>query len=262
MPSLRSDDAVLHYEVTGSGPDMVLLHPFPLNHAFWQGVLPVVSARYRVITPDLRGHGESELGDGASTMAKMAQDLERLCRGLEVVKALFVGVSIGGYVMLEFWRRYRERVAALVLSNSRAGAETEEGRANRLRIAEQVLQEGTALFIGDMLGKLLSDTTRSNRPDIVEAARRMVQAMSPQEVAGVQRGMAERPDSTATLATINVPAMVMVGAEEARGEAELMHSRIRESKLYVIAKAGHYAAMEQPEEYSRILRQFAEEKRW
>lgn len=258
MPSLRSDDAILQYEVSGSGPDVVLLHPFPLNRHFWAGVLPTLSARYRVITPDLRGHGESELGEGPTTMAKMAADLERLCRELEVSRALFVGVSIGGYVMLEFWRQHRERVGALVLSNTRAGAETEEGKANRLRIAEQVLREGTAGLIEEMLGKLLSGTTRGSRPDIVDAARRMMQAMSPQDVAEVQRGMAERPDSIETLNTIKVPALVMVGAEEARGEAELMHQRISGSKLYALEKAGHYAAMEQPEEYARILRQFAD----
>lgn len=261
MPDLRSDDAVLHYEVTGKGPDIVLLHPFPLNHHFWDAVVPTLNTRYRVVTPDLRAHGASEAGDGPVTMSKLAADLERLCRELEITRAIFVGVSIGGYALFEFWRQHRERVSAMVLSNTRAGAETEEGKANRLRIAEQVLQEGTDSFIEDMLTKLLGPTTRSNRPDIVDAARRMMQQMSPQDIAAVQRGMAERPDSIPTLASINVPAMVIVGADEARGEAELMRDRITGSKLFVVEKAGHYAGMEQPEEYARILRQFADANR-
>jgi pimeloyl-ACP methyl ester carboxylesterase len=258
MPTLRSDDAVLHYEAAGKGPDIVLLHPFPLDHHFWDEIVPALSSRYRVIAPDLRAHGDSEFGDGPVTMANLAADLERLCRELGVVKATFVGVSIGGYALFEFWRQHRERVAAIVLSNTRASTETPEGRANRLRVAEQVLQDGTAAFIDEMLARLLSPTTRTSRPDIVNAARAMMQRMSPQDIAAVQLGMAERPDSIATLSTINVPAIVIVGADEARAEAELMRDRIPGSKLYVIEKAGHYAAMEQPQECARILRQFVD----
>lgn len=261
MAVLRSDDAVLHYAVTGSGPDVVLLHPFPLNRGFWDAVVPTLSTRYRVITPDLRAHGESDAGEGPVTMAKLAADLERLCRELEITRAMFVGVSIGGYALFEFWRQNRDRIGALVLSNTRAGAESPEGRTNRVRLAEQVLKEGTASFVEEMLAKLLSPTTLNNRPDIVDVARRMMQQMSPQDIAAVQRGMAERPDSIQSLSSISVPAIVMVGADEARGEAELMHDRIAGSKLYVIEKAGHYSAMEQPEEYARILRQFADANR-
>jgi pimeloyl-ACP methyl ester carboxylesterase len=258
MPTLPSDDAVLYYEVAGRGPDIVLLHPFPLNRHCWDDIVPTLSTRYRVVTPDLRAHGDSDQGDGPVTMAKLAADLERLSRELEISKALFVGVSIGGYAMFEFWRQHRERVAGIVLSNTRAGAETSEGQANRERIAEQVLREGTASFIDDMLTRLLSPTTRTNRPDIVGKARAMMQRMSPQDIAAVQRGMAERRDSIATLSGINVPAVVIVGADEVRAEAELMRDRIPGSNLYVIQNAGHYAAMEHPEEYARILRQFAD----
>jgi pimeloyl-ACP methyl ester carboxylesterase len=259
VPILRSNDAVLQYEVAGSGLDLVLLHPFPLNHHFWDPVVPALSGQYRVITPDLRTHGDSEAGDGPVTMQRLAEDLHRLCREEGVTKAIFVGASVGGYALFEFWRRYREQVAAIVLSNTRAGPENAEGRANRLRIADQVLRDGTAGFIEDMLHKLLSPATLSNRPDIVDAARHMMQKMSPQDIAGVQRGMADRLDSVETLGTINVPAIVIVGGDEVRAEAELMHHHIRASKLYVIEKAGHYAAMERPEEYARILRQFADE---
>jgi pimeloyl-ACP methyl ester carboxylesterase len=261
MPTLRSDDALLHYEVSGTGPDVVLLHPFPLNHNFWNEIVPTLSTRYRVITPNLRAHGESEAGYGPVSMQKLAMDLERLCRELDIQKALFVGVSIGGYALFEYWRQHRERFSGLVLSNTRASAENDEGRANRLRIAEQVLQDGTASFIEDMLAKLLSPATRASRPDVVEKARSMMQQMSPQDVAAVQRGMAARPDSIPTLETIHVPTLVAVGGDEARGEAELMHNRIRGSRLFIIEKAGHYSALEQPQEYARILRQFAESLR-
>lgn len=258
MPTLRSDDAALYYEVSGSGPDVVLLHPFPLNHHFWDEIVPRLSGLH-VLTPDLRGHGDSELGNGPATMEKHAADLLRLCDAEGINKAVFVGVSIGGYTLFEFWRRHRERVAGLMLSNTRASAETEESRANRLRIADQVLSEGTAAFIDDMLGKLIGSTTRSERPEALEHARRMMQSMSAEDIAGVQRGMADRPDSVATLSTIDVPTLVIAGEEDIPplSAAELMRERIAGSSLHVIPKAGHYAAMERPKEYSTVLLRFA-----
>lgn len=264
MPTLRSNDTVLYYEVSGSGPGLVLLHPFPLDHHFWDQLLPSLSRHYRVIMPDLRGHGQSELGYGPATMEKHAADLLRLCEAEAISKAVFVGVSIGGYVLFEFWRRHRERIAGLVLSNTRASAETEESRANRLRIADQVLSEGTGAFIDDMLGKLIGSTTRSERPDIVEAARHMMQSMSPEDIAGVQRGMADRPDSIETLSTIDVPTLVIAGEEDIPplSAAELMRDRIAGSTLHVIPKAGHYAAMERPEEYSALTLDFAGKCTW
>jgi pimeloyl-ACP methyl ester carboxylesterase len=259
MPTLRSDDAVLYYEVSGSGPDLVLLHPFPLTHHFWHEVVPKLSG-YRVLTPDLRGHGRSELGNGPATMEKHAADLLRLCESEAVNKAVFVGVSIGGYALFEFWRRNRERVTGLVLSNTRATAETAESRANRLHIADQVLSEGTDPFIDDMLGKLIGSTTQSKRPEVVEAARRMMESMSPEDIAGVQRGMADRPDSVATLSTIDVPTLVIAGEQDIPplSAAELMRDRIPNSTLHVIPKAGHYAALERPEEYAALIQQFAD----
>src|SRR5215831_4049173 len=177
MRSFRSADAELHYAMMGEGPPVILLHPFPLNHNFWRGVAERLSTRYRLIMPDLRAHGDSEAGDGPVTMEKLALDLGALCREERLAKAFFVGVSIGGYALFEFWRRSREHIAALVLANTRAGAENDEGRANRYAIADRVLREGTAGFIGEMAGKLVSPYTVQNRPDIVDAARAMMQKM-------------------------------------------------------------------------------------
>lgn len=258
MPTFRSSDAQLFYEVDGSGPEVVLLHPFPLNRGFWKPIAGQLSSHYRVIMPDLRGHGESGLGEGPATMARMADDLAKLCREERIAKAFFVGVSIGGYVLFEFWRRYREHVAALVLANTRAAADTPQGRADRVAAADLVLREGTAGFIEEMLPKLMSPLTMNNRPDVVDAARRMMQQMSPQDIAAVQRGMAERPDSIATLKTIAVPTLILSGSDDSipRSEAELMRQNISGSRMTVLARAGHYAALEQPEEFGRLLRGF------
>src|SRR5271166_1959600 len=258
MPRIRSSDAQLFYEVRGDGPSLVLLHPFPLNHNFWTAVAAQLDSRYRLIIPDLRAHGASELGDGPATMQKLADDLARICREEKAGRTTFVGVSIGGYLLFEFWRRYRNQVAALVLANTRAGAETTESKAARLQATDRVLREGTAGFIEEILAKLLSPATRTNRPDIVEAARRMMRVMSPEDVAGVQRGMAERPDSVATLATISVPTLIIAGEEDSvpLSEFELMRQRIAGSELRVISRAGHYAALEKTDEFGWLLRGF------
>jgi len=260
MPTLRSSDAQLFYELLGDGPPVVLLHPFPLNYRFWKSVTEHLRQRYRLILPDLRAHGDSEAGEGPATMQKLAADLALLCREERINKAIFAGVSIGGYLLFEFWRRYSEHVSALVLANTRAAAETPEGRASRLAAADKVLREGTAGFIAEMLPKLMSPATLGNRPDIVEAARRMMLQMSPQDIAAVQQGMAARPDSISTLKTIHVPTLILTGEDDSipRGEFELMRQQIPGSRLQVIARAGHYAALEQPEEFAALLRSFFE----
>lgn len=258
MSTYRSSDAELFYQVRGEGPPLVLLHPFPLNHEFWDAVADRLATRYRLILPDLRAHGDSETGEGPVTMEKLANDLALLCRKHDFARATFAGVSIGGYLLFEFWRRHRQQVGALVLANTRAGAETPEGRSNRHATAERILREGTGEFIQEMLPKLLSPVTLSNRPDLAERARRMMLKMSAQDIAAVQRGLAERPDSIATLKTIAVPTLIISAEDDSipRTEFELMREYIPNSRLHVLARAGHYAALEQPDEFADLLRGF------
>lgn len=261
MPTLLSDDANLYYDVLGSGAPVVLLHPFPLHHGFWSGIAPQLSSRYRLLIPDLRAHGDSELGNGATTMEKLADDLMRLCRAEGIGKATFVGVSIGGYLLFEFWRRYREQVGALVLANSRAGAETPEGKANRAQIIEKIGREGTAGFIEEMLPKQLSPATVVNRPDIVDAARRLMQKMSAADIVGVQKGIAARPDSIPTLSAIQAPTLVMAAEDDGipLSEMQLIRDRVQGARMVVLSRAGHYAAMEQPAEFGVGLRKFLDQ---
>lgn len=259
---IKSGDAEIVYWTLGDGPPFVLLHPFPAHHEFWLPVANMLAGRYRVILPDLRGHGDSEAGEGPATMEKHATDIARVMDGADVNRAPLIGVSIGGYALFEFWRKYRGRVTALVLCNTKAQADGPEARAGRLQAANDVLERGTEPFIETMLARVLSKTTHENRPDLVDGARRMIQKMSPNDIAQVQRGMAERPDSVETLKTINVPTLLVTGAEDTLtgvNEAEFMRQRIPGSELRVIPKAGHYSPWEQPEEATHLLRQFLDE---
>jgi 3-oxoadipate enol-lactonase len=259
MQKIVSDDAEIFYEVAGAGPPVILLHPFPANHEFWLPVAAYLSSRYRLIMPDLRGHGRSALGNGAATMQKHASDVARVMTDAGVDRAPLIGVSIGGYTLFEFWRRFRDRVSGLLLCNTKAQADTAEARASRLEAANDVLQRGTEPFFESMLPKLLGETTRQSRPDLVEGALRMMRQMSAEDVAGVQRGMADRPDSVSTLKTINAPVLIITGDEDVLTgvpEAELMKQNIAGSQMKVIGKAGHYSPWEQPEEAGKLLRQF------
>jgi pimeloyl-ACP methyl ester carboxylesterase len=261
MPKIQSGDAEIFYEILGSGPPLILLHPFPAHHALWMPAAHALLLRYRVILPDLRGHGDSGIGEGPATMAKHAADIVRVLDHAEVGRACFAGVSIGGYVLFEFWRKFRDRVAALALFNTKAQPDTPEARAARLQSAAEVLERGTEPFIESMLPKLLGKTTHTARPDLVESARAMMRKMSPEDISQVQRGMAERPDSVPTLKTINVPTLIVTGDEDVvtgPPEAELMHQIIPGSQMKVIAKAGHYSPWEQPDEAGKLLRQFLE----
>jgi 3-oxoadipate enol-lactonase len=256
---LRSDDAEIAHWILGNGPPVVLLHPFPASHEFWMPVAEELSSRYRLILPDVRGHGESEIGDGPATMAKHAADLRRVMEDAQVGRAPIIGVSIGGYILFEFWRRHRDRVAALGLFNTKAPADNVEARAGRLQAANDVAERGTEPFLQSMVPRLLGKTTRDTRPDLVDGALRMMRQMSPEDIAQVQRGMAERPDSIDTLKTINVPTLLVTGDEDILtgiNEAELMRRHISGSQLRVIAKAGHYSPWEQPAEATKLLRQF------
>jgi len=264
MPQITSGDAEIFYEVLGSGPPVILLHPFPANHDLWKPVALDLVSHYRVILPDLRGHGDSGIGEGPATMAKHAADIARVLDHEDVGRAPFAGVSIGGYVLFEFWRKHRGRVEALVLCNTKAQADTAEARVSRLQAAADVLERGTEPFFQSMIPKLMGKTSLSTRPDLVEGALRMMRKMSPEDVASVQRGMAERTDSVETLKTINVPTLIVTGDEDilaGMAEADLMRQNISGSQMRMVTKAGHYSPWERPQDVGKLVRQFLDQVR-
>ena len=264
--NVTSDDATIFFEVLGEGPPLVLLHPFPANHEIWAPVAERLAGKYRCILPDLRAHGDSEAGAGPALMSRHAADLNKVCDKAGVGKAVFAGVSIGGYILFEFWRAHPERVHALVFCDTRASADTEEARAARLKSAEDVLQSGPEPFFDALLPKLLGETTRRERPDLVEQARKMMSKMLTERIAAVQQGMAARPDSIPTLATITVPTLALVGEEDTltpRADAEAILQGIPGSQLKLIPRAGHFAPFEQPEETANTLLAFLDSlPRW
>ena len=263
MPTVRSEDADIVYESLGQGPPVVLLHPFPVHRDFWKPAAQSLTS-YRIILPDLRGHGDSAIGDGPAIMSKHADDIARVLDDAGVGRAVMMGVSIGGYALFEFWRRFPGRISLWCSRIQKPQPDSTEARAARLRSAADVLEHGVEPFIESMLPKLIGNTTRTMRPDLVEGARRMALKMSPQDISQVQQGMADRSDSIPTLKLINVPTQIIAGEEDALAtlaDAETMKTHISGSSLAIIPKAGHYAPSEKPEEVGLLLRQFVDAHR-
>lgn len=259
---VKCGDAEISFAVMGDGPAVVLLHAFPLNRAMWRPVAERLATRYRVMLMDLRGHGESSAGEGPATMEKHALDLARVCDEAKIGRAVFGGVSIGGYVLLEFWRRFRERVQGLMLVDSRAQADNETARAARLQAAEQVEKAGPTQYVESMIPKILGESTRRNRPDLAEAIEAMTRQMTAAGIAVVLRGMAARPDSLTTLPTISVPTLLLYGEEDQAtppSEGELMQAQISGALLRVLPRAGHVSVFEQADEAHQVIRTFLDQ---
>ena len=247
------------YDDLGSGPAIVLLHGYPFNRSMWREQVDALKESFRVITPDLRGHGETTATPDPSTMDEMAQDVAALLDDLEIKRVYLGGLSMGGYVALAFYRRFQFRVRALILADTRPQADTPDARHNREAQAEKVLEEGMRSIADDFLRKVLTPETLSQRPEIVERVRKMIVATKPRGAAAALRGMAIRRDQTDFLPEIIAPTLIIVGSDDPltpTADADLMHREIRGSRLEVIQGAAHLSNLEQPSEFNRALNNF------
>jgi pimeloyl-ACP methyl ester carboxylesterase len=260
MSKARIREIEMAYDVEGSGPTVVLLHGFPFNRTMWREQTEALSDRYRVITPDLRGFGETSANSSEpATMREMAEDVAALMDRLDIERFTLGGLSMGGYVAFAFYRHFPLRVRNLILADTRPQSDTDEARENRERQAQQALSEGMEGIAEAMLPKLLAPATLSERKDVVERLRAMMTGTSPQGAAAALRGMAERPDQAHLLPRILAPTLIIVGSEDQITpvkDAQIMHREIRGSHLEVIEGAGHVSNLERPSEFNRALRAF------
>lgn len=263
MPSTTVAGTTLQYLDVGAGdPAVVLLHAFPLNAEMWHRQLEPLAGRHRVIAPHLKGFGTSDAPEdpGAYTMESYADELAGVLDAAGVARAVVVGLSMGGYVSFAFLRRpqTRERVAGLVLADTRAEADAPEVAERRQRQQRQVAEEGTGPVVDTMLDTLLCDYTRTHNPSVVQQARQLMDN-PPAGFIGSLEAMRHRPDASGELPSITVPTLVVVGEEDGPSPpdvARAMHERIPGSQLAVLARAGHLSNMEQPDAFNRALTTF------
>jgi 3-oxoadipate enol-lactonase len=231
---------------------VVFLHAFPLQSAMWESSLASVPEGWRAVAPDYRGEPGIRLGD-------LAGDVVDLLDHLGVTQAAVVGCSMGGYVLFELMKSAPRYVSAVALVSTRPGADDEEGRKNRQKMIELIDRDGVEAVAAQMVPKLLGSTTQRDQPDLPTKVRNLIVENPPERVKGWVAAMMERGDSTSLLAKIDVPALVVHGAEDALippSEAEGMHHAIKNSRLEILPRSGHLSNLEQAVPFEGILWSF------
>jgi pimeloyl-ACP methyl ester carboxylesterase len=261
------DGTRLAFSDSGAGIPVLFLHPTPLDQDYWRPLCERL-AGLRAIVPDLRGHGRSELGAALQvggfarvpdapvlTMAQLALDILALLDHLELPEAVFVGCSIGGYVLLELWRRAPRRVRGLAFVCSKAQPDAEANLAKRAATIEQGRAGQTAKLLDGMAQTLVGATARARRPEMVAEVRAQM-TLTPEALVAVQAGLATRPDSLGTVATIGVPVLAIAGGEDVAVspvEMEAFRAAPGGCEFHLLADAGHFAAYEQPQTVAALL---------
>lgn len=244
--------------VAGAGKPVVLVHGFPLDHSMWSAQLGPLAERYQVIAPDLRGFGGSVVTPGVTTMEQMADDIAGILAALKITEPVaFCGLSMGGYVAWRFWERHRNRLARLILCDTRADADSPTAAANRLTTAEKVLSEGTAFLVEAMAPRLFAVDHQTT--PYAAAVRQVMAAAPPEGVAAALRGMAQRPNVTSWLGQIDVPTLVLCGEHDVISPAKEMRAfaeAIPAARFCLIQNAGHMAPGEQPEAVNQVIGEF------
>lgn len=255
----RIGDGDLAYDVRGRGDAVLLLHAFPLGMAMWDAQAEALAARFLVVRFDARGFGGSPPGDGPLTMERIADDAAALLDHLGLSRAVVCGLSMGGYAALALVRRQADRLRALALCDTRAGADTPEQHAARAALAEKVLREGSPAAAEANLPKLLGRTTHQERPQVVAAVRAMIESNPPRGIANALYGLAARADSSATLREVRVPALVVCGEEDVLtppAESRALQAGLAHSRLRLIPRAGHLSNLEDPAAFNAALLEF------
>ena len=263
----QSNGARLSFEEIGSGLPVIFLHPTPLDHVYWIPALADLSG-VRAILPDFRAHGKSELGSNLPvgafsrvadapvlSMGQLAADVLALMDHLALREAVFVGCSIGGYVMLELWRRAPLRMRGFVFVCSKAQPDAESNLARRVETISAVRSEGTAGVFDRNAETLIGATTRARKPEI-ESELRTRMTLTPEAIVAVQAGLATRPDSVPDIAKIDAPILAICGGEDpAISETEMRAFEVAEGgcEFHLLPEAGHFAAYEEAAKVAAIM---------
>lgn len=261
---IEHDGARLFATTIGTGPDVVLLHPTPVHHAFWLPVAEQLADRYCLTLIDLRGHGNSTAGAGVITIAKLAEDIHAVLQATNVQHAAFVGCSIGSYALYEYWRRFPREMSALVFTCGKPQPDTaanREARHESMLAAQQ--PGGLAKFFDRMADTLVGATAKQHHPEVRAAARDMMDVVSLKAMLAVQQGLMDRPDSVPTLKTIHVPVCAIAGGEDQSStpaEMRVIAEQAPDVEFHLIEDVGHYAPLEQPEKVAVLIGDFLDRR--
>jgi pimeloyl-ACP methyl ester carboxylesterase len=238
---------------------LVLLHAFPLNARMWEPQLGLAAQGWRVVAPQLRGF-DGGAGDPATTSVdEYAGDVVDLLDTLHITEAVFLGLSMGGYVTFALLRLAPSYVRGVILADTRPQADAPEAVEGRKKMLQLLSRDGPGALVQEMLPRLLGSSTMAKQPEIGERVRALALSNPPEAIAGALRALMTRPDSTALLGSIHVPALVVVGEEDVITPpvlSEEMHREIAGSELVRIPAAGHLASLEQPGSFNSAVAAF------
>lgn len=258
--SISGMEETLGFDEQGSGVPVVLLHGYCGSRRYWSDVVPHLAGRYRVIAPDLRGHGASPAPEGIYTMEELAADTVRLLDKLGIAKAYLFGHSLGGYVTLAFAELYPERLLGFGLIHSTPLPDTEAGKEGRLKAAGQIRSEGVKLFVDGLVPKLFAPQNRTAMAGKVTAAKEIGYGTSQQGAVGCALGMRERPDRTNVLRRTGVPVLLAAGEHDEVVPPERRFPVARPGlKSVTLPGVGHMSMMENPERLCGELTAFIQE---
>jgi len=254
---------LLAFDDVGPGPVVVLLHGFSLDRSMWSQQKSSIGAIYRLILPDLRGHGSTAAPEGIYNVDAMADDVLELLDGLQIHEPVVLGgLSMGGYIALSIAARHPERLKALMLINTKASADTPEAATVREQLARQVEAEGDVhSVVATMLPKLFARGTFEHHPEVVTRLQNQMARTPARAVAGTLRGLAIRPDRTDDLKKIQVPTLILAGSEDALiplDESDLMARQLTGARRVVIPESGHLSPLENPRATDAAILEFLE----
>lgn len=258
MPERFKTSSGVSYLVDGTGDTLVLVHGFPLDGRMWQSQLDALAAHRRVIVPDLPGFGQSE-GNQPFTIDSQAAALHAMLVELNALPCVFAGLSMGGYIALAFARRYPEALRGLILVDTRAEADTQQGRDNRDKMIALVRSAGSVAIADEMIIKLLAPQTMGHRPQIVKSIREMMEQCPPLTIEHALAAMRDRKDQIEFLPSIAVPTLIVVGDADTITPPEMAERMCRlivNAHLEFIRGAGHMSPMEQPSQVNAVIERF------
>jgi pimeloyl-ACP methyl ester carboxylesterase len=265
VPEYRTRGGPIAYAECGEGKGdpVVLLHAFPLSGRMWAPQMEALAAsNRRVISPDYPGFGRSPRPPAQPDVRYYAEQVRELLDKLKLDRVVLGGLSMGGYVAFACLRLFPERISALLFANTRPDPDTEEAKETRREVARQVAEEGVQILPKLQIGRLLAHDTLENKKDVVESVREMILESSPDGAVAALGAMRERPDSTDLLEKINVPTLLIGGAEDVLSTPEIMEEmakKIPSSHHLTLEEAGHLSNLEAPEGFNAALGEFLEE---
>ena len=258
---IQTNDISTFYVESGTpnGVPIIFIHGFPFSHEMWKPQLDAFLSGFRAIAYDVRGHGQSDVGDGQFSIEFFVDDLIALMDKLSIPKAILCGLSMGGYIALRTIERFPDRVKGLILADTKSESDGNEARTKRSASLRGVKQDGVAAFAENFAKAIFWSETFSRNPQAIETIKNIIRNNSPLGIGGALLALAARTDTTTFLPSIAIPTLILVGEHDALtppSASKAMHSAIPGSELAVISNAGHMANVENSEQFDQTMFEF------